>query len=471
MEDDSRASTSAEPGDGALPRDSAPLPKPEDPADGVATPAQALEPEAPTAATPSDIAPARTGPTRKPSRHGWRQTFSSLQNRDFLLLWLGMVAMMGGMQMQMLARGYLVYQITEGSASRLGVVAAGTALPMLGFGLFGGALADRVDRRRLIQIAQAIAGLLGLAVGIAIATKNIEWYYLFAASMVQGTTFAFLVPARQAIIPQLVGKSQLTNALALNAAGMSAVTLLAPALAGGLYAWKGPAIVYFLFAGLGLVSVILTSLIRRPDVRAPARKSPMFGDILAGLRYVRNSRIVMLLLFMGLATSMLATPFRFLMPVFVVDVYHRGPESMGLLVAIMGGGALVGSLAIAALGNRKRGTLILAGSFASGIALVLLATLPLYYAAAAIMLPLGLADAAQRTASQSLIMEVTEDQYRGRVMSVYMMNFGLMHLAVLPAGLLIDVLNGQAVIGMLAGALLLVTIVLTVTQPRLRSID
>jgi len=387
------------------------------------------------------------------------------------LLWLGMVAMMGGTQMQMLARGYLVYDITEGSASRLGVVAAGTALPMLGFGLFGGALADRVDRRRLIQIAQAIAALLGLAVGIAIATKNIEWYYLFAASMVQGTTYAFMVPARQAIIPQLVGKSQLTNALALNAAGMSAITLLAPALAGGLYAWKGPAIVYFLFAGLGLVSVILTSLIRRPDVRAPARKSPMFGDILAGLRYVRNSRIVMLLLFMGLATSMLATPFRFLMPVFVVDVYHRGPESMGLLVAIMGGGALVGSLAIAALGNRKRGTLILAGSFASGIALVLLATLPLYYAAAAIMLPLGLADAAQRTANQSLIMEVTEDQYRGRVMSVYMMNFGLMLLALLPAGLLIDVLNGQAVIGMLAGALLLVTTVVMVTQPRLRSID
>jgi MFS family permease len=382
-----------------------------------------------------------------------------------------MVAMMGGTQMQMLARGYLVYDITEGSATRLGIVGAGIAVPMLGFALFGGALADRMDRRRLIQISQAIAALLALAVGIAIATKNIEWYYLFAASMVQGTTYAFMVPARQAIIPQLVGKNQLTNALALNAAGMSAITLLSPALAGGLYAWKGPAIVYFLIAGLGLVSIMLTSLIRRSDVRRPARKSPMFRDILAGLRYVRSSRMVMLLLFIALATSMLAMPFRFLMPVFVVDVYDRGPESLGLLVAIMGGGSLVGSLAIAALGNRKRGMLLLAGSFASGIALMLLAILPFYYAAAAIMLLLGLGDAVRRTLNQSLMMEVTEDQYRGRVMSVYMMNFGLMLLALLPAGLLIDVLNGQAVIGMLAGALLLVTIVLTVTQPRLRSID
>ena len=472
MKDDSRASLSAEPGDGALPRDSAPLPKPEDPADGVATPAQALTPEAPTPSSPAEGARARAGPARQASRHGWRQTFSSLRNRDFLLLWLGMVAMMGGMQMQMLARGYLVYDITEGSASRLGIVGAGIAVPMLGFALFGGALADRMDRRRLIQIAQAVATLLALVVGIAIATKNIEWYYLFAASMVQGTSFAFLAPARQALIPQLVGKNQLTNALALNAAGMSAITLLSPALAGGLYAWKGPANVYFLIAGLGLASVILTSFVRQPDVRAPARKSPMFRDILAGLRYVRSSRMVMLLLFMGLATSMLAMPFRFLMPVFVVGVYDRGPESMGLLVAIMGGGALVGSLGIAALGNKKRGMLLLAGSFASGFALMLLATLPFYFAAAAIMLLLGLGDAARRTLNQSLMMEVTEDQYRGRVMSVYMMNFGLMLLAVLPAGLLIDVLDdGRAVIGMLAGALLLVTIVLTVTQPRLRSID
>ena len=200
------------------------------------------------------------------------------------------------------------------------------------------------------------------------------------------------------------------------------MTLVSPALAGGLYAWAGPETVYFLIAGLGLVSVILTSFIRRPDRTAPSRKSPMLKDIVAGLRYVRQSRIVMLLMFMGLATSLLAMPFRFLMPVFVVDVYQRGPESMGLLVAIMGGGSLVGSLGIAALGDRKRGMLLLAGSFASGIALLLLAILPFYYAAAAIMLLLGLGDAARRTLNQLLIMELTEDQYRGRVMSVFMMN-------------------------------------------------
>ena len=470
MNDDSRASVSAQPGDGADPTDGAPPPDPAEPTDGVTPTAQALETEAPSPAMASDVDGPRADPIRQASRPGWRQTFSSLHNRDFLFLWLGMVAMMGGMQMQMLARGYLVYDLT-GSATLLGVVSAGSAVPMLGFALFGGALADRTDRRRLIQYGQGIAALLALAVAVAIFMDRIEWYYLFWASVVQGTTFAFMMPARQAIIPQLVGRNQLTNAMAINAAGMSAMTLLSPALAGGLYAWAGPENVYFTIAGLGLASVILTSFIRQTNSGAPARKSPMLRDIMAGLRYVRNSRMVMLLIFMGLATSLLAMPFRFLMPVFVVDVYHRGPESMGLLVAIMGGGSLVGALAIAALGDRKRGMLLIAGSFASGIALLLIAVLPLYYAAAAIMVLLGLGDSARRTLNQSLIMEVTEDQYRGRVMSVFMMNFGLMPLAVLPAGMLIDVLGGQVVIGMLAVALLAVTTVVMVTQPSLRAID
>jgi MFS family permease len=433
-------------------------------------PAQAVETEPPTPASASDVNGARADPAARPSRGGWRQTFASLRNRDFLFLWLGMIAMMGGMQMQMLTRGYLVYDIT-GSATRLGIVAAGSAVPMLSLALFGGALADRMDRARLIQIGQMIAALLSLAVGIAIVTNVIEWYHLFWASVLQGTTFAFMMPARTAIIPQLVGKSQVTNAMALNAAGMSVMTLLAPALAGGLYAWGGPGNVYFFISGLGLLSVILTSFIRGSVGRAATRKAPMLKEIAAGLSYVRHNRMVMLLIFMGLATALLAMPFRFLMPVFVVDVYHRGPESMGLLVAIMGGGSLAGSLAIAAYGTRRRGLLLLVGSFASGVALLFVALFPMYYAAAAVMLLLGLGDSSRRTLNQSLIMEVTEDQYRGRVMSVFMMNFGLMPLAVLPAGMLMDALGGQVVVGILAVTLLAVTTVVLLTQPRLRTID
>ncbi len=408
-------------------------------------------------------------PPSNTATRGWRQTFSSLKSRDYFYLWLGMMSMMGGMQMQMLARGYLVYDLT-GSASLLGFVSAGMAIPMLFLAPFGGAIADRVERKRLIQGGQFIVALLAVVVGIAIANHWIEWYHLMAASILQGTVWTFMMPARQAIIPQIVGPERIGNAMAINAAGMSAMTLLAPAIAGGLYALVGADKVYFIIAGLSFLSVALTTLVPKPARSAtPGRKRDMLRDIGAGLVYIRGNSMVMVLLIMGLATTLLASPFRMLLPVFVVDIYNRGPDSMGLLVAIMGGGSLIGSLAIAALGNWRRGALLIIGSFVSGVALLLIASFPFYYAAAVIMVLVGLGDAARRTINMGLIMEIVEDQYRGRVMSVFMMNFGLMPLGVLPAGMIADALGGQMAIGLLGILLVLVTLAILLTQKRLRS--
>ncbi len=391
-----------------------------------------------------------------------------MENRDYLFLWLGMMSMMGGMQMQMLARGYLVYDIT-GSAALLGFVSAGMAIPMLFLAPFGGAIADRVERKRLIQGGQFIVATLAVIVGVAIYMDWIEWYYLMAASILQGTVWTFMMPARQAIIPQIVGSDRIGNAMALNAAGMSAMTLIAPAIAGGLYALAGPANVYFIVAILSFLSVALTTLVPKPTGDSSSRqRRNMFADIGAGLVYIRGNSMVLVLLVMGLATTLLASPFRMLLPVFVVDIYQRGPDSMGLLVAIMGGGSLIGSLAIAALGNWRRGMLLIIGSFISGAALLLIAAFPLYYAGAAIMILVGLGDAGRRTINMGLIMEVVEDQYRGRVMSVFMMNFGLMPLGVLPAGMIADALGGQRAIGLLGALLIIVTLVVLFTQKRLR---
>lgn len=379
-----------------------------------------------------------------------------------------MMSMMGGMQMQMLARGYLVYDIT-GSAALLGFVSAGMAIPMLFLAPFGGAIADRVERKRLIQGGQFIVATLAVIVGVAIYMDWIEWYYLMAASILQGTVWTFMMPARQAIIPQIVGSDRIGNAMALNAAGMSAMTLIAPAIAGGLYALAGPANVYFIVAILSFLSVALTTLVPKPTGDSSSRqRRNMFADIGAGLVYIRGNSMVLVLLVMGLATTLLASPFRMLLPVFVVDIYQRGPDSMGLLVAIMGGGSLIGSLAIAALGNWRRGMLLIIGSFISGAALLLIAAFPLYYAGAAIMILVGLGDAGRRTINMGLIMEVVEDQYRGRVMSVFMMNFGLMPLGVLPAGMIADALGGQRAIGLLGALLIIVTLVVLFTQKRLR---
>ena len=372
--------------------------------------------------------------------------------------------------MQMLARGYLVYDIT-GSASRLGIVAAASAFPMLALALFGGAIADRVERKKLIQIGQFIVGALALLVGILIATGRIEWYYLLAVAVIQGAVWALTMPARQALIPQIVGPEKITNAMALNSAGMSAMTLAAPAIAGGLYALAGPEHVYFVIAAMSLVAMALTTLIKTPEQSGAPRKRPLFNEIGDGLTYIRGNSLVLVLLVVGLATTLMHAPFMSLLPVFVVDVYHRGPDSMGLLVAIMGAGALIGSLVVAAMGAWRRGMLLMFGALSTGIALALVAAMPFYAAAAVIMLLMGLGDAGRRTINMGLMMEVSDDRYRGRVMSVFMMNFGLTPLGVLPAGLAADFFGERAVMAVLGVGLIAFAAWILVTQKRLRELD
>ena len=406
-------------------------------------------------------------PQPSPPTRGWRYTFSSLADRDFRYLWLGMLFLMGAMQMQLLVRGYLTYELTS-SPTKLAIVSAGFAPPMFCLTLFGGAIADRFERKRIIQAGQVAASLIALFIAVSASTDTVTWFHLLGASMFQGALFSFVMPARQALIPQLVGQERITNAMALDAMGISTMTMLAPAVAGGIYAVAGAEAAYYVISAMTLSSVLFTAMLPKQTGGPSRSRGAITKDIRAGLSYIRNSPIVMILLVMGLATALLAMPFRFLMPIFVVDIYQRGPEAMGLLVSLMGVGTLVGALFIAGLGRWRRGLMLLAGTFVSGVALMLLAVLPRYNVALGLMALLGVGDAGRRALNQALIMEVTEDQYRGRVMSVYMINFALMPLGVLPAGLAAELWGGQKAIGGLAVLLLATTTLILFTQKRLR---
>ena len=152
----------------------------------------------------------------------------------------------------------------------------------------------------------------------------------------------------------------------------------------------------------------------------------------------------------------------------VVDIYQKGPEALGLLVSLMGLGSLAGSMFIAGLEKWNRGMILLSGSFLSGIGLLLIAILPFYLAASFIMLILGLGDATRRTLNQTMILEVVEDRFRGRVMSMFMMTFGLMPLGTLPAALSIELFGGQITAAILGLAMILVASVVTVSREDIR---
>ena len=396
---------------------------------------------------------------------GWRQTLSSLSNRDFRFLLLSTVFMMSAWGMQMVVVSYLAYDLTS-SPFKLGIVQSGYAPSLLACSLFGGAIADRWNRKRIIMVGQGIAATASLLVAIVVITGQINWVHLLMLSVFEGAWFSFIWPARQSIIPGIVGRERLTNAIALNGAAMAASFLFVPGIAGAIYGLVGPEGVFFTDAGLGVMAALM--MIYVPNVKSSSResKTSTLRDIGGGLAYIWRSRLVLTLLVVAAAISLFAMPLRQLLPVLIVDIYQRGPESLGFMLSMGGAGSLVGAVIIASLGTGRRGKLLLLAAFASGTGLMLIAVVPVYFAAVGFMALMGLGDSGTFTLFQAIIMDQVDDEFRGRVMSVWMLNFSLVPLGVLPAGLIAQYYGGQVAAGVLATLVLLTGLVMLTTQRR-----
>ncbi len=426
--------------------------------------------------TPADAEPPRTpapvtraGVTPRGSYLG--RTFESLTIPHFRYLWLGSLIGMGGMQMQTIARTIFVDDLTK-SAFITGIVAMGFAPTMLIFSLFGGVAGDRMERRGLIQASQGAAGLLAAAIGVLIVTGAIHWTHMLAASMVQGVLFAFQMPARQAVLPVLVGGHRLTNAIALNSGGMALMGIAGPSVGGVIYGVFGAGAVYFVVAGMYGVAVLMTGRIPKipPEVAGSGRK--VLHDVAEGVRYVWSNRPVRLILASGVAVAVLAMPFRMLLPVFARRLYDSDPGETGWLLALAGVGGILGTLAVANLRQgQRRGLILLVGSILSGLALLVIASFPVYAVGLAGMIGVGLAETTRMTVGQSLALENTGSQYRARVMSLYMMTFGLMPLGALPLGRAVDVYGAQPSLLVVAGLVTVAGVVFLIVARTLRQLS
>jgi len=389
----------------------------------------------------------------------WRRTFQSLSNTHFRALWLSMLFMMGGMNMQMVARGLLAWDLTH-SYQMMGMISIGFAPPMLIFGMFGGVVADRIDRKRMIQIGQLGMVANAAVIAAAIYTDTITIWYLLAASVFQGTLFAFLMPARQAIIPSIVGDKLMANALALNGMGMSLMTLGAPAVGGIIYAWAGPAAAYDTILGFNAISLIFSAML--PSVIAAGKRRNVLGDLTDALKYAGRNRAVIGLLLIALGTTMFANAARNFLPAYVDDLFGKtieagGPQAVGWLLAVFGGGAFLGSLFIAGLRRGShRGLWLIGSTLLSGFAVVGMGLAPGLATAFVCLFFMGLADAGRRSLNNALLMEVVDDSYRGRISGIWMMNFGFMPIGILLFAQVSDIWDIR-VASVVAGAGLLLT--------------
>ena len=400
----------------------------------------------------------------------WKYTFRALENRNFLRLWISTVSMIAGYQMQGIAQGYLVYYMT-GSAKILSIVAGSSALPVLGLALVGGAVADRLRPKILIQSGQAFSTIAAIFIAVSIMLQTITWKHLVFIALLQGIIWSFQGPARQALLPQILDRDKISNAIALISAGMSAPALIAPAIAGLIYALVGPEGVYFMVAGLGVLAVMLSTSIQVSSISQQRNQGSIFTDMRVGLSYIWSKDVIRSLLILGFVFIFFSAPLPNLLPILIMDVYGRQAEALGLLVSMSGIGALVGTLVIASLPENNRGSIFIGAGFTVGIASLMIALLPYYGIGLVIMVGFGFGSAVVWSLNQVLIMSHVEDSFRGRVMSIFMINFGLTPLAILPAGLLVDLFGISWVLVGVGILVIVFALVIANTSNHIRSIQ
>ena len=403
-----------------------------------------------------------------PTPGWWGTTFGSLKNREYRWFWIGVVLDFAALQMQILSRGWLVYQMTS-SPLALGLVTVGWGLPVLLFSLVGGTVVDRVPKRRLIIATEAIFSLVSFLVAGLILSSNIALWHLVSAAVVMGLAFTLNGPARMSFIPELVEKDGMMNAYALNYAGLNLMRVAAPAIGGLLVALIGVGWVYLFTAALYGLSTLTLALV---GVKGESNHqgTSLATDLRHVLSFVRNSPTVPYLLGMFLGVSVLAMPYMFLLPVFAADVLRVGEVGLGWMMAAMGLGAVAGTLTVASLGNyRRKGMLLLGLALLFGLSLLLFSLSTVFALSLAALVGVGAGNMGYMAVNQALLQSHTPQELRGRVSSLTLFSFGMATLGMLGFSALAEVWGAPLSVG-LGGAALLVVALISVLRPVLRNI-
>jgi len=404
-----------------------------------------------------------------------KRTFISFKNPVYRLYYSGMLGQMAAMNMQMIVGSLLIYRLTE-SPAILGAMSFANAIPMLSLSLFGGVIADRLQKKYVMLIGQAAFAVVSLGVALALTLGYLSvdragsWWILVVSSVFQGSVMGLMMPSRQAIIPEIVSGEQLMNAISLNTMGMNALQLFAPALAGFLVDAFNFEVVYYTMTGLYIIAAVYCAFLPLTSTTITRGVSALDG-IREGLNYVRHNTNILLVLLFSLFVVLLAMPYNNLMPIFVDDILKVGASGMGILMSVSGAGAMVGSVALASLPNKKRGVMLIVSSLILGLALVGFSFSNSWPHSLTLMVFIGLGQAGRMALSNTLLQYYVKDEFVGRVMSLFLMQFGLTSFSAFAAGELTEIIGVQWAVGGFAMVLVFLSILALIFVPRLRKLD
>jgi MFS family permease len=430
-----------------------------------------------------------TDRANRPYRQG---TFAALKLPAYRIFFGALLMQMTAMNMQMVARTWFMYELT-GSAVMLGAVGLGSALPILTVSLFGGVLADRIRKRSILVAGQFASALVALGIAVSISVGAIAWIHLFVAALLQGLVLALMMPARQALIYELVGDNTLMNAIALNAAAMNFIRLTAPAFAGFFIAFWSIEGVYYIMTVLYAIGFMFALRLPRTGTDRH-RESTTIQELTEGLRYIRHNADVLSILVLTLLSTILSMPYLFLLPMFTRDIFlvdvsifgrlaswpligslllalGESSARQGLLISVSGLGALAGSLVVASMSSRKRGLIFLLSLLLTAVSLLAFSATGSYLLAMIFFITMGLGQAGRLALGNTLLLSNTDDTHQGRVMSVHMMNWGITMVGVFLVSILADRVGVQLAVGGSAGLLAVITLCYLFLTSRIRALD
>jgi len=399
-----------------------------------------------------------------------RRVFKAFQYRDFRLMWVGACTSSVGTWMQIVAQGWLIYRLSH-SAFLLALDQFLAGIPIFLFSLIGGVVADRTERRKILLISQYIQMVSAGILTVLVATGTVQVWQILCLSFVSGLAQAFGGPAYQALIPTLVERDDMPNAIALNSIQFNLAVTVGPALAGITLARLGEKWCFGLNALSFLAPIVSLSIISARFLPEKPRES-IFGSLKQGIQFIRRQGSMVALIVLAFCMTALSMPMRTYIPVFVQDIFHRGPETYGNLLSLMGVGSICGSLGVAGLGNiSNKGRfaltmLICLGAGISGFSLSKF--LPVSYL---MLIVVGASMMAVFATVTSLVQLIVSNEMRGRVMSVYNCAFrGGMPMGNLVSGWLVPAFTAPVVLGVNGVLLMLVAAYFLLVQRRVAAL-
>ena len=397
------------------------------------------------------------------------QLFSAFRNRNFRWFWLNGATQAMAQGMQFLILGWLVLEISS-SSYQLGLVIFAFGLPSLFFALLGGIIADRADRIKLLISTRFCVSVLIFGLAALRIFDLLEIWHVYTIVFLLGVIQGLNGPARMAVVPDLVDRDGISNAIALHSMVNQTGQIIGPAVAGGIIELAGIGPTLLVNGGLYLSGIVFLILIRGLPSRSGSGKATVLEDFRAGLRCIRTTPVLYTVIGMTLAFAFFAVSYRQVMPAFTKEVLEIGAGETGFLLLAAGLGSLFGNLILASLGDfRHKARLLIASVLLLSVVLTLFAWSPWYWASWVILLFVGATSFGFFTPLANILIQLNvPSELRGRVLSIFQIAPAVHYLGALPLAVAADIISWPVAITGGAAGSLIVALWLGVWRPVLR---